>query len=68
MSTTVTSTKTFHDLGLAEATLHSLEEMGYEQPTPVQQEAVPLALAGNLRSTAGGHALDGVDCVLLIGR
>jgi len=45
MSTTVTASKTFRDFDLSEATLHALDEMGYEQPTPVQQEAIPLALA-----------------------
>ncbi len=46
MSTTVTASKTFAEFGLSEPTLHSLEEMGYEQPTTVQQEAIPLASAG----------------------
>ena len=46
MSTTVTASKTFADFGLSEATLHALEEMGYEQPTKVQEEAIPLATDG----------------------
>ena len=46
MSTTVTSGKTFNEFDLSEATLHALDEMGYEQPTAVQQEAIPLAMSG----------------------
>lgn len=46
MSTTVTPSKTFLEFNLSEATLHSLEEMGYEQPTPVQQQAIPLHQEG----------------------
>ena len=51
MSTTVTSSKTFREFDLSEATLHSLEEMGYEHPTPVQQEASPLAIEGKVAGT-----------------
>ncbi len=46
MSTTVTSGKTFNEFDLSEATLHALDKMGYEQPTAVQQEAIPLAMSG----------------------
>jgi len=46
MSTTTTDTKTFPELGLSEHTLRSLVDMHYEHPTPVQQEAIPLALSG----------------------
>ena len=46
MSTTVTSSKTFRAFGLSEATLHALDEMGYEQPTDVQQKAIPPAISG----------------------
>lgn len=46
MSTTVTASKTFADFGISEDTLRSLEKMGYEQPTNVQQEAIPLATSG----------------------
>ena len=37
---------TFADLGLSEAMLASLERSGYARPTPIQQQAVPLALKG----------------------
>jgi ATP-dependent RNA helicase DeaD len=48
MSTTVTASKAFSDseFGLSEPTLKSLQDMGYEQPTNVQQEAIPLARSG----------------------
>lgn len=37
---------TFADLGLGEAMLASLTKSGYARPTPIQQQAVPLALKG----------------------
>ena len=37
---------TFNDLGLAPATLHAVESLGYETPTPVQEKAIPLVLEG----------------------
>src|SRR5438046_2678130 len=36
----------FTSLGLAPGLLRAVAEEGYEQPTPIQQEAIPLALAG----------------------
>ena len=45
-STATTPTKSFQDLGLSETTLESLAAMNYETPTPVQQQAIPLALSG----------------------
>jgi ATP-dependent RNA helicase DeaD len=39
-------TKTFSDLGLSEATLRALAEVGYVSPTPIQEEAIPQLLAG----------------------
>ncbi|MGC8121535.1 ATP-dependent RNA helicase DbpA [Marinobacter sp. VGCF2001] len=36
----------FKTLGLSQAMQANLEQLGYQQPTPVQAEAVPLALAG----------------------
>ena len=41
-----TSEITFDDLGLSEAMLASLAAAGYTQPTPIQSQAVPLALKG----------------------
>ena len=37
----------FSSLGLSPALLRALERQGYENPTPVQAEAIPLALAGH---------------------
>jgi ATP-dependent RNA helicase RhlE len=37
---------TFADLGLALPLLDALREAGYERPTPIQREAIPLALTG----------------------
>lgn len=37
----------FTNLGLSEAVRRSLEGMGYEEPSPVQAEAIPLLLAGD---------------------
>jgi ATP-dependent RNA helicase DeaD len=37
---------TFRDLGLAEGLLKSLDELGYEQPTPIQAATIPLLLDG----------------------
>ncbi len=37
---------TFVDLGLDERLLRSLRDVGYESPTPIQSETIPLLLAG----------------------
>lgn len=36
----------FQDLGIGGELLRSLEDVGYEEPTPVQREAIPLLLNG----------------------
>jgi len=36
----------FRELGLSDQTLESLAAMGFEEPTPVQAQAIPLLLAG----------------------
>src|SRR3954451_13493338 len=36
----------FADLGLRPETLTALEELGYEEPTPIQRETIPLLIAG----------------------
>ena len=38
---------TFETLGLAPALLRALDEQGYTQPTPIQEQAIPLALEGH---------------------
>ncbi len=37
---------TFRDLGLSAPILTALEEQGYSRPTPIQEQAIPPALAG----------------------
>ena len=39
-------TTPFAELGLNEQILAGVEALGFEQPTPVQEQAIPLALAG----------------------
>ncbi len=39
-------TLTFRDLGLSEHLLKSLDELGYEQPTPIQAACIPLLQSG----------------------
>ncbi len=36
----------FKDLGLAPALLRAVKDAGYDKPTPIQQQAIPAALAG----------------------
>ncbi|WP_319532360.1 DEAD/DEAH box helicase [uncultured Cohaesibacter sp.] len=38
--------KHFNELGLAEPILRALEAEGYTEPTPIQSQAIPVALAG----------------------
>ncbi len=38
--------ESFRALGLAEPALKAVAAMGFEQPTPIQEEMIPLALAG----------------------
>jgi ATP-dependent RNA helicase DeaD len=37
---------TFDELGLSEATLEALRHLGYERPTPIQEQAIPPLLEG----------------------
>jgi ATP-dependent RNA helicase DeaD len=37
---------TFRDLGLSEPTLDALAHLGYERPTPIQEQAIPPLLEG----------------------
>ncbi len=45
---------TFADLGLR-AELSALSSLGYEEPTPIQREAIPPLLAGSRPARPGGH-------------
>jgi ATP-dependent RNA helicase DeaD len=38
--------KTFAELGLSEQTLRALRDVGYEAPSPIQEQTVPLLLEG----------------------
>ena len=38
---------TFEELQLAPAIVQAVQEIGYTTPTPIQQQAIPLVLAGN---------------------
>jgi superfamily II DNA/RNA helicase len=38
--------KTFAELGLTERTLKALREVGYEAPSPIQEQAIPSLLEG----------------------
>jgi superfamily II DNA/RNA helicase len=40
------SRTTFADLGLSEAVLRAIAEMGYRHPTPIQEQAIPTVLMG----------------------
>src|SRR5215217_9693240 len=37
---------TFKELGLSEPVLDALTHLGYDQPTPIQEQAIPLLLEG----------------------
>ena len=37
---------TFSDLGLPDALLRSLKQLGYETPSPIQAKAIPTVLEG----------------------
>jgi ATP-dependent RNA helicase RhlE len=43
---TVSADNEFIDLGLVPALAAATEALGYEQPTPIQSEAIPMVLAG----------------------
>src|SRR3979409_1658649 len=38
--------KSFADLGLSESTLQALADVGYESPSPIQEQAIPGLLEG----------------------
>ena len=37
---------TFSDLGLTDALVRALDAKGYETPTPIQRDAIPIVLTG----------------------
>jgi len=44
---TTTVDMTFKDLNLPEPILQALEKVGYEKPSPIQAESIPLLLEGH---------------------
>ena len=36
----------FNELGLSDKVLQAVESSGYNTPTPIQEQAIPIALAG----------------------
>jgi ATP-dependent RNA helicase DeaD len=42
-----TAPESFAEIGLSEALAQTLNELGYETPTPIQQQTIPLLLAGH---------------------
>lgn len=51
---------TFSELGLSDSIVSSLTELGFEEPTPIQNEAIPALLTGAdvLGRAAHGHGQD----------
>ncbi len=47
MLTDVSSQANFTDLALCQPVLESLEELGYQTPTPIQSQTIPLLLEGS---------------------
>ena len=43
----MTAAKPFNKLGLSPAILSALTDLGYEIPTPIQEQSIPLLIAGN---------------------
>ena len=38
--------KTFNDFGLSETMIRSISNMGFEEATPIQEQAIPAAMEG----------------------
>lgn len=51
---------TFSELGLSDSIVSSLTELGFEEPTPIQNEAIPALLTGAdvARPRRHGHGQD----------
>jgi len=43
----VPPSRTFHELGLSEPVQRALDELGYDKPTPIQDQAIPALLDGH---------------------
>ena len=55
------ATTGFASLGLADSLVKAVASLGYEEPTPVQRETIPLILGGGdlLAQAATGTGQDG---------
>ncbi|MDC9701252.1 MAG: DEAD/DEAH box helicase [Alphaproteobacteria bacterium] len=62
--------KTFQEMGLPEALIHTLQHMKFTEPTPVQAQAIPLALQGKdiLGSAQTGTGKTGAFGIPLVAR
>ena len=65
-----TNMKTFQEMGLPEALTHTLQHMQFNEPTPVQAMAIPLALQGRdiLGSAQTGTGKTGAFGIPLVAR
>ena len=45
----------FASLGLRDELLATLDDLGYEEPTPIQRETIPLLLTGTRPARSGRH-------------
>ena len=70
------ASSSFHDLGIIDSLCDACTALGYKTPTPIQQEAIPLALSGRdvigLAETGSGKTaayalpiLQSMPCILL---
>ena len=50
--------KSFADLGLSEPTLRALRDVGYEAPSPIQEQAIPALLEWNGPAVASSIKTD----------
>ena len=55
---------TFEELNLAPAILQAVQEQGYDTPTPIQAQAIPIVLAG--QDDGDRLGLDGRGCVVAL--
>ena len=60
----MTQQTSFAAFGLHESLIRAITEMGYETPTPIQVQAIPLVLAGN---DVMGAAQTGTGKTALVG-
>lgn len=65
--------KSFKDLGLSEETLNILKTKGFEEPTPIQEQTIPVLLSGGrdiigqARTGTGKTAAFGLPLIELLG-